>query len=273
MPNSSDILNASLIYREDFNNELRVIRIRPDSGEVAPFKPGQFTTIGLPRDPSDEPPANAPQGPGKPRTRLLRRAFSIASSANERDHLELYVVLVDDGRFTPMLWDLNEGDKIWMDDKIKGGFTLDGVPPDKDLVLVATGTGLAPYLSMLRTHRGQDRWRRLVIIHGVRLADDLGYREELERASAEDETVVYLPTVTREPDDSDWQGLRGRVQAVLEPEAYEQAVGAKLDPQQCHVFLCGNPAMITSSEEMLKGHGFTLQTRDQPGNIHFERYW
>ncbi len=85
--------------------------------------------------------------------------------------------------------------------------------------------------------------------------------------------MIYLPTVTREPDDSPWQGLRGRVQGVLETQVYQKLVGAGLDPDECHVLLCGNPAMITSCEEILKNRGFTLATREQPGNIHFERYW
>ena len=273
METPADVFNASLTHREDLNDELSIMRLRPDNGPAPPFEPGQFITIGLPKDPSDIPAVAQANRPGGSRTRLLRRAFSIASSANERSHLELYVVLVQDGRFTPKLWAMKPGDPIWMDDKTKGGFTLDGVPRDKDLIMVATGTGLAPFVSMLRTYRGQDRWRRFVVIHGVRLAEDLGYRQELEQASREDPSIVYMPTVTREPDDASWQGLRGRVQSALEPDTYQRLVEAPMDPNHCHVFLCGNPDMITSSEEMLKQRGFTLQTRDQPGNIHFERYW
>ena len=276
MDATTDVFNATLTDRQNINDELCIVRISPDSEQVPLFEPGQFITLGLPKDPTDVP-ANAPSrgDTDKPqRPRLVRRAFSIASSALVRDHIELYLVLVKEGRFTPMLWALRTpGGRVWMDNQAKGTFTLEGVPEGKDLVMVATGTGLAPFMSMLRTYRGTGMWRRYVIIHGVRLASDLGYHQELEQISREDPSVIYLPTVTREPQGSSWTGLRGRVQSVLAPDTYLPHVGAPLDPRDCHVFLCGNPEMITSAEETLMGRGFLLQTKDRPGNLHFERYW
>jgi ferredoxin--NADP+ reductase len=85
----------------------------------------------------------------------------------------------------------------------QGEFAIDLAPPDKDLVMVSTGTGIAPFVSMLRTYRGQDRWRRLVPINGVRRAADLGYRSELEAAARQDPGVIYVPLVTREPGDGE----------------------------------------------------------------------
>lgn len=262
----SPVLNATLINRQDVTDNLCIIRIRPDQGLAPEFEPGQFITIGLPKPPV----ANAP---ASNRPRLTRRAYSIASPATVRDYVELYVVLVEDGRLTPRLWDIPVGGRLWMDHQAKGAFTLTGISADQDLVMVATGTGLAPYMSMLHTYRGQSRWRRFIIIHGVRLVEDLGYREELERISAEDPTVFYIPTVTREPQSSPWQGLRGRVYAALEDQNYQQLVGARLTPQDCQVFLCGHPDMIQTVQEQLGAKGFVTQTPTQPGNIHFERYW
>lgn len=290
-----ELLNAAVVFRQDINPELCIVRISPDSGSVPDFEPGQFITIGLPKDdlppgtPGSSPknisvsgndpgtastlPPPPTQGPPRQRAALVRRAYSIASSPNQKDSVELYLVLVKDGRLTPYLWTLQPGERIWMDHQAKGEFTLRNVPPDKDLVLVSTGTGLAPYMSMLRTYRGQSRWRRCVVIHGVRIAQDLGYRQELETLAAQDPTVIYLPTVTREPQDSPWRGQRGRIQALLEPETYRELVGAPLDPQQCHVFLCGNPEMIKATEELLTPRGFTVASKTQPGTIHYERYW
>ena len=262
--------NTTLINRQDVTDDLCIIRLRSDSGQVPDYEPGQFITIGLPKPSASDSPVGR-SDPGRPR--LIRRAYSIASSPMTRDYIELYVALVGDGKLTPRIWDLHPGDRLWMDDQTKGDFTLEGIPPDKDFVMIGTGTGLAPYMSMLRTYRGQSRWNRFVVIHGVRLAQDLGYRQELEQASAEDSTVFYIPTVTREPDSSPWQGLRGRVQVALEDKTYQQLVGAGLDTTTCHVFLCGNPDMITSVQVMLESRGFITKTRRQPGNIHFERYW
>ncbi|MCX5662088.1 MAG: ferredoxin--NADP reductase [Planctomycetota bacterium] len=269
-----DVLNATIIYRRDLNPELAVVRIAPDAGQVPPFEPGQFCTIGLPR--ADSPPASVPVVEGaKPRPRMVRRAYSIASSAKVRDYYELYLVLVPEGKLTPRLWDIKQGGRIWLEEKAGGHFTLKDAPPGKDLVMISTGTGLAPFISMLKTYRGDTprRWRRLVIVHGARVEPDLGYRDELEAIAKEDPTLVYMPLLTREPAGSPWKGLRGRVQTALEPHTYRDTVGAPLDPAQTEVYLCGNPDMIEDVRQRLEAQGFTTQMPDKPGTIHFERYW
>ena len=205
--------------------------------------------------------------------RLVRRAYSIASSPSETEALEFFVVRIERGELTPRLWEISPGGRLWMDDQAKGEFRIDYAPPDKDLVMISTGTGIAPFLSMLRTYGGQNRWRRLVMINGVRYASDFAYQAELEAAVLADPSVIYIPLTTREPEGSSWSGLRGRVQTVLEPEMYRRLVGAPLDPAHCHVFLCGNPDMIDTVEQLLGARGFVTDSRTGPGNIHFERYW
>lgn len=266
---TTDPFNAVLLDRQDLTDELCIIRLKPDHGLVPHFEPGQFVTIGLPKQPA----AARTDGSASGRPELTRRAYSIASSANVKEYLELYVVLVTDGKLTPRLWNLHPGDRIWMDNRPMGQFTLQGIPSDKDLVMVSTGTGIAPYMSMLRTYAGQTRWHRFVMIHGVRLVQDLGYRQEIEQISDNDPTVIYIPTVTREPDRSSWQGHQGRVQLALEDQTYHRLVGTSLDAKRCHVFLCGNPEMITSVQKTLETRDFVVQTRHRVGNIHLERYW
>lgn len=270
---ADDPCNATVTSWQDLNEELSVFRLTPDTGKVERFEPGQFATLGLPRHlqplAADE---NYP--PDDPRwKKLWRRAYSIASSPNDNDHLEFYVVRVNEGKLTPKLWRLKEGGRVWLDPHIKGEFTLHGVPEGKDLVMVATGTGLAPYISMLKTYRGTGRWRRFVLIHGVRLCRDLGYVEELERIAAEDPSFVFIPSCTREPEGSDWKGVRGRVTHLFEPATFEKAAGFALRAGEAHVFLCGNPDMLNQVEAMLHGQGLVTQTRKQPGDIHLERYW
>ncbi len=256
--------NATLIYREDFTEALSIVRVRPDSGRVPDFVPGQFVRLGLPRE--------RPAG-STGRIRYTRRAYSIGSSPLVRDYLEFFVVLIDEGQLTPRLWDISVGDRLWMDEIAKGEFRIDLAPPDKDLVMVSSGTGIAPFVSMLRTFRSEPCWRRFILINGARFARDLGYRAELEQLVSEIPTFTYIPLASREPDDSGWTGLRGRVQRALDSTTYEQLVGAPLTPEDCHIFLCGNPAMIDEVEVLLQARGFQTDQRNQPGNIHFERYW
>jgi ferredoxin--NADP+ reductase len=256
-------LNATILAREDATERLALLWIGPDAGRVQAFEPGQFVQVGLPRGEPD---------PGG-RTRFERRSYSIASSPLRPESVELYLARVDDGRFSPRLWGLQPGDRLWMDPEPKGRFVLGEIAPESELVLVATGTGLAPFVSMLRRWRGAERWSRVTLIHGVRLPEELTYREELEERARQDELVRYLPVVSRAPAGSSWTGIRGRVQLALEPEAFHSLSGRALDPGRCHVFLCGNPDMIRDVRALLEPRGFQAETAREPGTLHFERYW
>ncbi len=265
--------NATISHWQDFNKELAVFRVKPDSGIVPDYKPGQFATLSMPRECSpilkpDEFP------PGDPRwKKLVRRQYSIASSPLEREYLEFYVVVVAEGALTPKIWHKKLGTRIALEARIAGDFTLDGIPDGKDIICVATGTGLAPYISMLKTYRGKNRWRKFVIMHGVRLAEDLGYRAELEQIAREDKSFIYVPSCTREPDGSAWTGIRGRVPTCLSPDGFKKCTGFDLKSEDAHVFLCGNPEMINQVEADLKTRGFSTHTKKVHGNIHLERYW
>lgn len=269
---SDALFNATITERRDLTEELAIMRLQLDSGEVPAFEPGQYATLGLPE--YDENGEVKLTRRGKPK--LIRRPYSIASPPSDaRGELEFYLIIVEEGQLTPKLWELYEGDRVYMDERCRGNFTLDPVPPGKDLVMISTGTGLAPYVSMLKTYRGTGFWNKCIIIHGTRLERDLGYREELEQIASEDPDVIYVPTCTREPSDSNWDGLRGRVHVILEPKTFTELTGDELTPENCHVFLCGNPAMIDQCEAELTERGFsTYDRRKNPeGNLHLERYW
>jgi ferredoxin--NADP+ reductase len=263
LPATTVPLNATLIARKECTERLLVVQVRPDAGEVAPFEPGQFVQIGLPLE-------DATSGR---RPRLQKRSYSIASAAHARGTIELYLAYVPEGRFTPLVWALRPGERLWMDPEPKGHFTLARVPAETELVLVATGTGLAPYVSMLRTWSGAERWRRAVVLHGVRHPIDLGYREELEARAASDPGVVYVPVVSRPRPEDRWTGTIGRVQVVLEPGRFHATTGGHLDPERCHVFLCGNPDMIHDVRAELEPRGFRPDKAAEPGTLHFEKYW
>lgn len=268
----SDVYNAHLIERRDFNESLAEFKIAFDEGDVPGFQCGQYTTLGLVE--KDE---NGEVVMGRRGPKLTRRAYSIASAPKNQDALTYYIVRVDDGALTPKLWDLKPGDGLFMDNRIKGHFTLESVSggaEGKNLVLIGTGTGLAPFMSMIQEHRGTHLWNKVALFDGCRLVKDLGYFGELSRIAQEDPTITYLPTVTREPEDSDWQGLRGRITAHLDPDAFRSLAGFELDPKTSHIFMCGNPAMIDQCEGQFTDLGFVVKDRKNPeGNVHFERYW
>jgi ferredoxin--NADP+ reductase len=252
--------NATIARRDDLHRDLTVLTVAPDGGEFAPFQPGQFVSIGRIVGAGDA-------------VKLVKRAYSIGSSARERAAVELFLVHVDDGEFTSWIFEQRVGARVWLSPKASGGFTLEGVPRGSDLVLVSTGTAVAPYVSMVRTFGGDPPWRRAALLNGVRVAADLGYRAELEAKAARDPRFVYLPLVTREPADSDWRGLRGRVADLLAPDRFGSVAGFPLDPATTHVFLCGNPLMIEELEASLRARGFRKHTRHHPGNLHLEKYW
>jgi ferredoxin--NADP+ reductase len=257
---SDEIDNARVRERFDVHESLAIFRVAPEEGLVPAFEPGQFTNLGL-------------RLPPEPTLQLVKRAFSIASTPRERDHLEFYVRRVDEGEFTPALFALRPGASLWLDARVYGHFTLEDVPPASDVLMVATGTGLGPFVSMVRTYRGTARWRRCLLLESARAAVDLGYRSELERIAREDPSFAYRPTLTREPATSAWTGLRGRLQSWLEPDTFLRLSDSPLDPARWQVMLCGNPEMIESVTEQLSSHGFRRHCRREPGQIHAKRYW
>ena len=252
--------NATIVRREQIHDGLFLLSVAPDGAPFPPFAPGQFVSVG-----------RIIEADGRPA--LVKRSYSIGSSASERDSIELFIVHVDEGEFTSWLSAQREGSRVWLSPRASGGFTLDGLPRGRDLVLVATGTAVAPFVSMYRTFGADPPWRRIVVMNGVRMAADLGYRAELEAAARRDPRLLYLPVATREPAGSSWRGLRGRVGELLEPSRYCALVGSTLEPGECHVYLCGNPAMIEELEAVLVARGFRKHTRHHPGDLHLEKYW
>lgn len=257
--------NARIAFRKDLTPELFIFGVAPDSGAVPEFQPGQYAELAIPEAfPSDV------EGLHK---KLIRRSYSIASSPEERAFLEFYLVVVPGGLLTPKLALLKPEERLWLGPKIKGKFTLEEVPKGKTLLFISTGTGIAPYISMVRHFGVGTHWKHAIIIHGARLSSDLGYKDELESLSKKRPDITYLPTVTREPEESSWSGLRGRVTSLLDQKKFFELTNHALSPEDCHVLLCGNPDMIDEITETLGQRNFKIHKKKEPGNIHFERYW
>lgn len=266
-------LNAVLRERVDLAPGLALFRVAPRGWELPDFRAGQFAVLGLPGSaPRDE--EADPEETPPPEDKLIRRAYSVASSPRERDHLELFITRVDSGALTPRLFHLSPGDPLWLSPKCSGLFTLDEVPPEKDVILVATGTGLAPYISMLRTHLDQEPTRRYAVLLGARHSWNLGYHDELQELSEKHPHFTYLPCLTRpEQEETPWEGVVGRVQVLWEGDHLERAWGKRPAPESAHVFFCGNPVMVEDMLVLAQAEGFREHTRKEPGEAHLERYW
>jgi len=263
-------LNSIITNIIKVSPSMRIIRVKPDKWELPPFKAGQFVVLGLygshPRveEATEE---FKKQDPDK----LIRRAYSIASSSTD-EYVEFYISLVRSGSLTPRIWNLDIGDRIYMSQKPTGMFTLDQVPEDKNVILIATGTGVAPYMSMLRTD-ALHRKGRIAIIQGASNSWDLGYYSELNLLSNMFDKFTYYPTIT-EPDKepAGWSGDTRFIEEIWKDPAFVEKIKFKPKPEDTHVFLCGNPNMINSMKETLKGEGFKEHSRRDPGQIHAEEF-
>lgn len=238
---------ATIADRALLTETIAFFRIRPD-GETAPFIPGQYVTLGV------------GEGPG-----AVERPYSIASSARRTaEGYELFVRRVPHGALTPRLFALEPGARVTLR-RPKGRFTL-APNDDRTHLFVATGCGLAPFISMLRTLDDDGSPRRVVVLHGVSYADELGYRDELERWSQDPRwSLTYIPTISRpkEPRNAGWTGRTGRAEAALPGVLAELA----LAPERSVAYVCGNPEMTLAVGEILRGAGF------EPGAVHEEQYW
>lgn len=263
--------NAAVVGREEINPQLLILRVQPDA-PLFEFTPGQFAVLGLLGCEARVPEA-ACEEPAVQPDKLIRRAYSIASASVERRYLEFYLTLITSGQLTPRLFALKHGGRLFLGPKATGVFTLDRVSPDKAVVLIATGTGLAPYLSMLRTMLVHETQRRFVVLHGARYSWDLGYRAELESLARIRPNFTYIPSITRPEEDPHFQGRSGRIQTLIEDGVIGQESGVALDPAQTDVFLCGNPDMVTTVKALLAARGFKPDHGKETGTIHVEEYW
>jgi ferredoxin--NADP+ reductase len=222
------------------------------------FISGQFVMIGLDVD-------------GKP----LTRAYSIAS-ANHEEHLEFFSIKVQDGPLTSRLQHLKVGDPVYVSRKPTGTLVLRDLKPGKRLLLFATGTGLAPFMSLIHDPETYERFDKIVLIHGVRWTNELAYRDYIEHELATHEffggwvreKLVYYPTVTREPFRNE-----GRLtDLVRSGKLFDDIASGPLDPAQDRAMICGSPAMLKDTSALLDAHGFRISPRiGEQGDYVIER--
>ena len=222
------------------------------------FTPGHYTRLGL--------------GAGD---QLVWRPFSLASAAYD-DFLEFIAVLVPGGAFSEPLRQLRVGDTLRVDKASYGFLTVDQLARGKDLWLLASGTGLGPFLSILRDPAVWQNHERLIVAHSVRHSSELAWRDEIadirkgELFAEAKATLNYLPVVTREPGAST---LAERIPLLLADGRLEQAAACPLLVATSRVLVCGNPEMTRELRQWLAARGFATNRRGVPGQMAFEKYW
>jgi ferredoxin--NADP+ reductase len=204
--------------------------------------------------------------------RMIRRAYSIASESRADEYLEFYLTVVMSGELTPRLFKLKVKDRLYVGPKAVGVFTL-AKAPGKHIMMIGTGTGLAPYMSMLRSELECNGPRKFVVVHGARYSWDLGYRTELTGLARHCRNFCYIPVITRPQEDVTWKGRSGYLQNLIASGAIEEETGLALTPETFDIFLCGNPGMIETVIHWAEERGFVKDKGHDIGTIHTEEYW
>jgi ferredoxin--NADP+ reductase len=217
------------------------------------FEAGQFVRIGL-------------EIGGE----RIARPFSFVNAPDD-PVLEFYGVVVPEGPLSPALARLQAGDPLQVADNPAGWLILPEVPPADTLWLVATGTGIAPFLSILRTRAPWERYRQVVLVHGVRRAEELVYREMIEGLQRRHPGALsYVRFVSREKHPG---ALEGRVPAAAADGRLEAAAGVEISAERSQFMLCGNPEMLKDMQAALVARGLKKHRRRAPGQITVESFW
>ena len=202
------------------------------------------------------------------------RAYSVASSPYD-EFIEFFSVVIPHGEFTSKVNHIQVGDSLLLNTTPFGYLTLARyqLPLPNDLWLLATGTGLAPFLSILKTIEVWQQYQRIILVYSARTSQELAYQAEIGSIKSiygdNGAAFVFLPIVTRE---ADYAGEKARIPNLILSGKLTELVGQKLDKERSHVMLCGNPQMVEDTKEALKSLGLTMNRRGE-GNIAVENYW
>ena len=221
--------------------------------EIAAFEAGQFAKLAL--------------TVGSER---VARPYSFVNAPEERPH-EFYYVTLPEGPLTQRLCKLEPGDTIHLAPRPSGFLVLSEVLDGADLWLISSGTGLGPFLSILKTAVPWQRFRQVVLVHAVRHPGELTYRDSIARLLDErGERMRVVSFVSREEQSG---ALHGRIPTAIEDGRLEAAAGVALSEKTSQVMICGNPEMVTDTTEVLKRRGMKKHRRREPGHITVENYW
>jgi ferredoxin--NADP+ reductase len=223
------------------------------------FRAGQFARLGV----------------QKADGTVVWRAYSMVSAPHD-EFLEFFSIVVPGGEFTSELSRLKAGDSLLVDKQAFGFLTLDRFIDGRDLWLLASGTGLAPFLSILQDFEVWQRFQRIVLVYSARSAGELAYQplidglKDLEHLADYADKLTYLPLVTREQAPG---CLHGRITTLLTSGELERTASLSLSPEHSRLMLCGNPQMIDDTRKLLKQRDLQLSLTRRPGQVAVENYW
>jgi len=221
---------------------------------VASFSAGQFTKLGLEID-----------------GERVQRAYSYVNAPSD-PNLEFYLVTVPEGKLSPRLHAMQPGDEIMLVSEAAGFFVLDEIPTCQTLWMLATGTALGPYLSILQEGKDLERFENIVLLHAVRYAHDLSYLPLMQALQQRYQGKLRIQTVISREQVTG--SLYGRVPALIASGELEAAVGLAMNTQTSHVMLCGNPQMVRDTQQLLKDtRQMSKHLRRRPGHMTAEHYW
>lgn len=247
----ADWVNAQVKEIKNWTDALFSLRVE---APIEPFTAGQFAKLALEID-----------------GERVQRAYSYVNAPND-SLLEFYLVTVPEGKLSPHLQALRPGDQVMVTQQASGFFVLEEVPECKTLWMLATGTAIGPYLSILQQGEGLARFENIVLVHAARFAADLSFLplmqqlQQIYNGKLRIQTVVSRETIAG--------SLTGRVPALIESGELEQAVGLPLDAETSHVMLCGNPQMVRDTQQLLKeSRDMRKHLKRKPGHMTSEHYW
>ncbi|TWR97953.1 ferredoxin--NADP reductase [Pseudomonas saxonica] len=223
------------------------------------FRAGQFTKLGVTKADGS----------------TVWRAYSVVSSPYD-EFLEFFSIVVPGGEFTSELSRLKVGDTLMVERQAYGYLTLDRFIDGRDLWLLATGTGVAPFLSILQDFEVWEKFERIVLVYSAREVRELAYQDliadltQREYLAEYAHKLTYIPIVTREEVPGT---LNGRITTLIESGELERAAGVELSPEHSRVMLCGNPQMIDDTRKLLKERNLQLSLTRRPGQVAVENYW
>ncbi|OOC10176.1 MULTISPECIES: ferredoxin--NADP reductase [Thioalkalivibrio] len=236
--------------RKQWTDRLFSLRIDAD---VEPFVAGQFNRLRMEID-----------------GELVGRPYSYVNAPDERP-LDFYMITVPDGPLSNRLVQLEPGDTVELMPRATGFFTLNEIPDGRDLWLLSTGTGIGPFLSILKTDEPWERFENIRLVHAVRHAEELTYQDTIARFSERDpERFQYIPFVSREAHPG---AIQGRITTALSEGELEAQAGIDFAPEHSQVMLCGNPDMVSETQSMLRERGLEKNRRRKPGHLTTESYW
>jgi len=243
-------IEAKVVAKQQWTNRLYSLYFE---AHLAPYKAGQFVRVGL--DINGE---------------RIARPYSLVNAPGERPQ-EIYFNIVDHGALSPALAALKKGDTLFVGRQALGFFTIDELPTVPHLWLMATGTGIGPFLSILHDSPVWQRFERVVLVYGVRRSEDLSYQTEIAALREHFvEQLSYISLCSREETNCT---LSGRIPENLANGRLESVAGLRLSPEKSHVMLCGHAAMIAATRGMLEQRGMRRHRRREPGHITAEQYY